>query len=165
MDAVCTNDCNTLKQLVPGPGRVGQQVLDMAMLTASREGFTQCARLLLVRRRTPNGLAHRVTFDAFVAPIFVTSTAFVTAIRLCQFISTTFVNLTTVVNFCQLRGRQFCQKYQTLMSLQTRSPLFVNKAWPLLSTVFYFLLSIYECYALSHSEVVSWLFGNVLSWC
>ena len=61
MDAVCVNDCNTLKQLIPGRGRVGQQVLDMAMLTASREGFTKCARVLLVRGRTSNGLTHRLT--------------------------------------------------------------------------------------------------------
>ena len=34
-----------------------------------------------------------------------------------------FVNLTTFVNFCQLRAHQFCQQYQPLMSLQTRSLL------------------------------------------
>ena len=58
-----------------------------------------------------------------VAPTFVTSTTFVTAHHFCQFISTAFVNLTTFVNFCQLRTHQFCQHYQTLMSLQTRSLL------------------------------------------
>ena len=58
-----------------------------------------------------------------VAPTFVTSTTFVTAHQFCQFISTAFVNLTTFVNFCQLRAHQFCQQYQPLMSLQTRSLL------------------------------------------
>ena len=60
---------------------------------------------------------------AAVAPTFVTSTTFVTAHQFCQFISTAFVNLTTFVNFCQLRAHQFCQQYQPLMSLQTRSLL------------------------------------------
>ena len=46
-------------------------------------------------------------------PTFVTSTTFVTAHHFCQFISTVFVNLTTFVNFCQLRAHQFCQQYLT----------------------------------------------------
>ena len=57
----------------------------------------------------------------FVAPTFVTSTTTVTAHQFCQNISTTCVNLTIFVNFCQLGGHQFYQQYQPLMSLQTRS--------------------------------------------
>ena len=47
---------------------------------------------------------------ALVAPTFVTSTTFVTAHQFRQFISTAFVDLTTFVNFCQLRAHQFCQQ-------------------------------------------------------
>ena len=60
---------------------------------------------------------------ACVAPTFVTSTNFVTAHQFYQFISTASVNLTTFVNFCHLRAHQFCQQYQPLMSLKTRSLL------------------------------------------
>ena len=55
------------------------------------------------------------------APTFITSTTFVAAHQFCQFISTAFVNLTTFVKCCHLRAHQFCQQYQPLMSLKTRS--------------------------------------------
>ena len=55
-----------------------------------------------------------------VLPTFVTSTTFVTARQFCQFISTAFVNLTTFVNFCQLRAHQFCQQYQPLVVCRYR---------------------------------------------
>ena len=54
-------------------------------------------------------------------------TTFVTAHQFCQFISTAFVNLTTFVNFCQLRAHQLCQQYQPLMSLQMRSLLLLTR--------------------------------------
>ena len=46
---------------------------------------------------------------------------FVTTHQFCQFISTTFANLTTFVNLCQPRGDELCQENQPLMPLQTRS--------------------------------------------
>ena len=70
----------------------------------------------------------------YVAPTFVTSTTFVTAHQFCEFISTAFINLTTFINFCQLRPHQFCQQYQPLMSYrrghyfcQQGSTTFVNR--------------------------------------
>ena len=63
-----------------------------------------------------------------VAPTFVTSPTFAIAHQFCQFISTTFVNLTTFVKCCQLRGHQFCQTHQPLMALQTRSLLLSTRS-------------------------------------
>ena len=70
-----------------------------------------------------------------VAPTFVTSTIFVTAHQFCQFISTAFVNLTTFVNFCHIRARQFLSTISTTYVAKDKVTTFVNKVRPLLSTV------------------------------
>ena len=70
-----------------------------------------------ITRTSRISVSDRNEGQATVAPTFITSITFVTAHQFCQFISTVFVN------FCQLRPHQFCQQYQPLMSLQTRSLL------------------------------------------
>ena len=97
-----------------------------------------------------------------VAPTFVASTTFVTAHDFCQFISTTFVNLTAFVNFCQLRAHQFCHKYQPLMSLRTRS-LLLSTGPPTFVARTFFVLSMNGIQ--SHFEencfyLISWFLVN-----